>query len=83
MAKENKEVTERMREDIAVELADVLQAKAEIVVELVSHIEKFNEGRKIPFARVDIKEAAGGILELLDDLFHSVTKELNNRLEDL
>jgi len=83
MAKENKEVTERMREDIEGELVDVSQTKADINYYAITLLSAFNAGRKISIERVDTEEAKQRISELLDDLFHPVTKELNNRLEDL
>lgn len=83
MAKENKEVTERMREDIDEESAAVEQIKERIIYLSTIELAAFNGGREVSLAVVDIKESEGRLKELLDDLFHPVTKELNNRLEDL
>ena len=83
MAKENKEVTERMREDIVAEQEEIAAAIKDILSYTKVRLEVLQYRIKISHKPVNISEIIGAVEEWVKDGLYPLAKELNNHLEDL
>lgn len=80
MAKENKEVTENMREEIQAEIDMIDAFIKESVTMVVGEAWKLNKSLEWPFTKIDIHTVISHLNEVLGDIVWETKKELTKRL---